>query len=109
MKRKKEQNSQALQLFEPDPEAVYTLEVAERLAHVPRRLIAIYYKHGLVSPVADPTSSGFYFNDEGIRALRRIEHLRTVWGINLAGVKIILELLNEAERLRAEARFLRRR
>jgi len=109
MKLKQEITSLPLQLFEPDPDAVYTLEVAERLAHVPRRMIAIYYKHGLVSPVADPACSGFYFNDEGIRALRRIEYLRAVCGINLIGVKMILRLMNETEKLRAEARFLRTR
>jgi DNA-binding transcriptional MerR regulator len=100
--------SLALQLFEPDPDAVYTLEVAERLAHVPRRMIAVYYKHGLVSPVVDPECGGFYFNDEGIRALRSVEYLHTVCGINLMGVKMIVSLLNEAERLRAETRFHRR-
>ncbi len=109
MKHKQEITSLALQLFEPGPDAVYTLEMAERLAHVPRRMIAIYYKHGLVSPVADPVCSGFYFNDEGIRALRHIEYLRTACGINLVGVKLIFTLMNEAEKLHAEVRFLRAR
>jgi len=97
----------AIQLFEPDPDAVYTIEAAEHLAHVPRRLIAIYYKHGLVSPVVDPDCGGFYFNDEGIRALRRIQYLRTVCGVNLAGIKMFLDLMTEMERLSAEVRFLR--
>ena len=97
----------AIQLFEPDPNAVYTIEAAEHIAHVPRRLIAVYYKHGLVSSVVGPDCGGFYFNDEGIRTLRRIEYLRTVCGINLAGIKMILGLMNELERLRAEVRFLR--
>jgi DNA-binding transcriptional MerR regulator len=109
MKRKKPIRRLAVQLYEPDPEAVYTLELAERLAQVPRRTIVVYYKHGLVPTVKDPTEAGFYFNDEGIRVLRRIEHLRRGFGINLVGVKIILALMEEAERLRAEARFLRRR
>jgi hypothetical protein len=61
MKFYQEITSQAIQLFEPDPDAIYTLEVAERLAHVPRRRIVVYYKHGLVSPVADPAYGGFYF------------------------------------------------
>lgn len=74
---------------------------------MPRRLIAVYYKHGLVSPVVDPNSGGFYFNDEGIRTLRRIESLRTVFGLNLVGIKMILDLMKEVEHLRAEARFLR--
>jgi DNA-binding transcriptional MerR regulator len=109
MKFKPEMTSQSLQLFEPGPDAVYSLEVAVRLAHVPRRMIVVYYKHGLVSPVADPACEGFYFNNEGIRALRRIEYLRAVCGINLIGVKMILSLIEETDKLRAEARFLRAR
>ena len=100
-------SAESVQIFEPNPNAVYTMEAAEHIARVPRRLIAIYYKHGLVSPVVDPDCGGFYFNDEGIRRLRRIEYLRTVCGINLAGIKMILGLMNELERLRAEVRFLR--
>src|SRR6266571_7138982 len=98
---------ESVQIFEPNPNAVYTIEAAEHIARVPRRLIAIYYKHGLVSPVVDPDCGGFYFNDEGIRTLRRIESLRTACGVNLAGVKLILDLINELEHLRAEVRFRR--
>ena len=98
-----------LQLFEPAPEAVYTIEAAANLAHVGRHRILVYYKQGLVSPVVAPECGGFYFNDEGVRTLRRIEYLRTNCGINLAGTRMILELQNELERLRNEARFLRER
>jgi DNA-binding transcriptional MerR regulator len=96
----------ALQHFEPDTHAVYTIETAAQLAHLPRRTILIYCKHGLISPVIDPQCGGYYFNDEAIRNLRRIEYLRTVCGINLVGIKMILRLMNEAERLRAEMRSL---
>lgn len=98
-----------LQVFEPDSEAVYTIEAAAHLAHVDRHRIAVYYKQGLLSPVVAPECGGYYFNDEGIRALRRIEHLHTDCGINLAGTRMILELQNEIERLRDEVRFLRER
>ena len=98
----------ALQLFEPDPQAVYTIEVTAHLVDVPRRMVLVYCKLGLVSPVVDPGCGGYYFNDEAIRILRRIEYLRNVCGINLPGIKMILDLVNEAERLRAEVRFLRR-
>ncbi len=99
----------ALQLFEPAPEAVYTIEAAANLAHTGRHRILVYYKQGLVSPVVAPECGGFYFNDEGVRTLRRIEYLRTNRGINLAGTRMILELQNELERLRNEVRFLRER
>ena len=77
----------ALQLFEPDARAVYTLDAVASLTQVRRRLIVVYCKHGLVSPVMDPACSGWYFNDEAIRILRRIEYLRTAYGLNLIGIK----------------------
>ena len=98
-----------LQLFEPDARAVYTLEVAASLTQIPRRLIAVYFKHGLVSPVMDPACSGWYFNDEAIRILRRIEYLRSAYGLNMAGIKLIMDLAGEVERLREELNFRRRR
>jgi MerR family transcriptional regulator, heat shock protein HspR len=99
----------ALQLFEPDSESVYTIESAANLAHVGRHRILVYYKRGLLSPIVDPEIGGYYFNDDGIRALRRIQHLHEDLGVNLAGIKIIFDLLNEVERLRNEIRFLRER
>jgi DNA-binding transcriptional MerR regulator len=57
--------------------------------------------------VVDPAFGGYYFNDEAIRTLRRVEHLRTTCGVNLAGIKMILDLMNQVERLQSEVRFLR--
>jgi len=97
-----------LQLYEPDSQTVYTLEATSRLVDVPRRTILIYYKHGLVSPVEDPACGGYYFNDGAIRLLRRIEYLRTVRGINLTGIKMVLDLMQEVNRLQSEVRTLRK-
>ena len=99
----------ALQVFEPDARAVYTIEMVAQLAQVPRRLIVLYYKHGLVSPVRDPASSGWCFDDEAIRIVRRIEYLRSACNVNLAGIKLILGLTEEVERLRQELRFQQQR
>ena len=98
----------ALELFEPAPEITYSIEETARLAQVPRRLIAVYFRFGLVSPAADPDIGGWCFDDEGIRTLRQIERLRNSLGMNLAAVKVVLELTREVERLRQEVRFLRR-
>ena len=97
----------ALELFEPAPDATYSIEQAARLSQVPRRLIAVYFRHGLVTPAADPDVGGWYFDDEGIRTLRQIERLRNSLGMSLMAVKIVLELGHEVERLRQEVRFLR--
>jgi DNA-binding transcriptional MerR regulator len=97
----------ALQLFEANPDAVYTIEETARLANVPRHQIAIYYKYGLVSPAKDPDDFGWFFDDEAIRVLRRIGYLRSTCGLNLAGIKLVLELMREVEVLSEEVRFLR--
>ena len=104
-----ENSMNALQVFEPDVRTVYTIEMVAQLAEVPRRRIVLYYKLGLVSPVRDPTSSGWCFDDETIRIVRRIEYLRSACGVNLAGIKLILELIDEVEWLREELRFQHRR
>jgi DNA-binding transcriptional MerR regulator len=86
----------------------FTPSKRRRLVDVPRLMVLVYCKLGLVSPVVDPGCGGYYFNHEAIRILRRIEYLRNACGIKLSGIKMILDLVNEAERLRAEVRFLRR-
>ena len=100
-------NGYALQLFEPEPEAVYTIDTTARLAQTPRRTVLLYCKSGFITPAAAPESSGYHFNEQAIRALRRIDELRSKRGINLAGIRIILDLLNQVERLQREVRFLR--
>src|SRR5438094_489458 len=96
----------ALQLFEPDAEIVYSIDTAARLLHLSRWEIALYWRHGLVSTVVDPSCGGWYFNNEGLRLLGRIESLRALCGGNLAAVRLILDLETEVERLRDELRFL---
>ena len=90
----------SLRLFDPDPTLVYSIDAVERLARVPRRTILIYCRHGLVSPLTDPESGGYYFNREAIRELRRIGYLQITCGVNLAGIKFILDLTDEVQRLR---------
>ena len=97
-----ERSTTALQLFEPDARVVYALEAAANLSQLPRRLIAVYCKYGLVSPVMDPACSGWYFNDEAIRILRRIEYLRNTCGLNLVGIRLVMDLTREVEQLRGE-------
>jgi MerR family transcriptional regulator/heat shock protein HspR len=96
--------STALQPFEPDASSVYPIETVATLVQMPRRHIVVYFKHGLVSPVIDPAYGGWWFDDEAIRALRQIEYLRASRGVNLSGIKLILELTKEVELLREEVR-----
>jgi MerR-like DNA binding protein len=91
--------SRWLQLFDPPADTVYTIEAAAQLAGVPRRTILVYCKHRLLSPLFD--TAGYSFDGDGIRSLRRIEALRTVCGDDFAGIRIILDLTKELERLQA--------
>jgi len=96
-----------LELYEPNPAALYTLEEAVRITHLTRRQIVRYCQCGLVAPVAAPEAGGWTFNDEGLRRLRRLDALRQHYDLNLPALRLIKELMDEVERLRQELRFLR--
>lgn len=96
-----ENDSHGLPLIEPDTDATYTLDVIARLTGVESQTILHYQAQGLISPEAGQ------FNAEALRTLRRIEHLRATCAVNESGLKLILELTDEIERLRAELRTRR--
>jgi DNA-binding transcriptional MerR regulator len=97
----------AIELFQPKPNVLYSLDAAAHLADVPRRSILIYCRAGLVRPVVQPPYGMMEFTEETIHTLRQIEHLRAVHDVDLAMLKTMFDLLNEVDRLRAEVRFLR--
>ena len=97
----------ALELYQPKPNVLYSLDATARLAGVPRRTILIYCRAGLVQPVVQPPYGVMEFTEEAIYTLRRIEYLRTVYSLDIAWIKVMFDLLDEVERLRAELRFLR--
>jgi DNA-binding transcriptional MerR regulator len=103
-----EQLRRAVQPVEHSMDAIYTIEAIADLAQVPRRLIVLYYKHGLVVPAGKSPESGWYFDDRAIHVLRRIEYLRRACGMNLTGIKLMMNLMKEVERLREEVRFFQR-
>ncbi len=69
-------SSIALELFQPKPNVLYSLDAAAHLAGVPRRSILIYYRAGLVRPVFHPPYGVMEFTEEAIHTLRQIEYLR---------------------------------
>jgi DNA-binding transcriptional MerR regulator len=101
--------SREIQLFDPPPDAVYTIEATSHLVSVSRRTILVYCKHHLLSPMTATADHGYYFDGDAIRGLRRIEALRTVCGNDFAGIKIILDLTAALERLRSDLRLLSRK
>jgi MerR family transcriptional regulator/heat shock protein HspR len=79
---------------------VYVISVAAELAGVHPQTLRIYERKGLVDPARTGGGSRRY-SDDDIERLRRIQDL-TAGGLNLAGVKMVLELEAENRRLRKE-------
>lgn len=99
----------AMELFQPKPNVLYSLDETAHLAGISRRLILIYCRSGLIQPVVQPPHGVMKFTEEAIYTLRQIEYLRTFHGPDLAWLKRMFDLVNEVEYLRAELRFLRNR
>ena len=88
-----------------DTRAVYVISVAAELAGVHPQTLRIYERKGLVLPARTPSGSRRY-SDRDIQLLRRIQDL-TDTGLNLVGVKRVIELEAEVDSLRAEIAALR--
>ncbi len=80
--------------------AVYVISVAAELAGVHPQTLRIYERKGLLGPARTLGGSRRY-SDKDIELLRRIQDL-TGEGLNLEGVKRIIELETEIARLHVE-------
>jgi len=80
--------------------AVYIISVAAELAGVHPQTLRIYERKGLLEPARTQGGSRRY-SEADIRLLRKIQEL-TDEGLNLAGVKRVLELELRAAALEAE-------
>jgi MerR family transcriptional regulator/heat shock protein HspR len=80
--------------------AVYVISVAAELTGVHPQTLRIYERKGLLDP--SRTSGGSRrFSDADLTRLRHIQQL-TATGLNLEGVRRVIELENELEQVRAE-------
>lgn len=80
--------------------AVYVISVAAELAGVHPQTLRVYERKGLLDP-SRTTGGSRRFSDRDLARLRRIQDL-TGAGLNLEGVRRVLELEGEVERLQAE-------
>jgi MerR family transcriptional regulator/heat shock protein HspR len=77
---------------------VYIISVAAELAGVHPQTLRIYERKGLLRPSRTAGNTRRY-SERDIQRLRTIQRL-TQRGVNLAGVKMVIELQAELERLR---------
>jgi MerR family transcriptional regulator/heat shock protein HspR len=85
--------------------AVYVISVAAELAGMHPQTLRIYERKGLVDPARTGGGSRRY-SEVDIARLQRIQEL-TNDGLNLAGVKRVLQLEAEVAALRTELQDLR--
>jgi MerR family transcriptional regulator, heat shock protein HspR len=81
-------------------QAVYVISVAAELAGMHPQTLRIYERRGLVTPARTQGGNRRY-SDADIETLRRIATLASS-GMNLEGIRKVMELEAENERLRAE-------
>ena len=80
--------------------AVYVISVAAELAGVHPQTLRVYERKGLLDP-SRTTGGSRRFSDRDLARLRRIQDL-TAAGLNLEGVRRVLELEGEVARLQTE-------
>ena len=61
----------------------------------------VYCRWGFVHPATDPDYEGWYFDSDAISAIRWAEYLRTSRGVNLPGVRVIFQMVEEVGRKRS--------
>lgn len=94
-------SSMTIQPFGLEMDAAYPIDLAARLAQMPRHRILVCCKRGIVAPMIDPEDGRYTFDAATIRVLQRVEYLHTECGVNFTGIQIILSLAGEVERFRA--------
>ncbi|AIL97585.1 heat shock protein transcriptional repressor HspR [Corynebacterium ureicelerivorans] len=79
----------------------YVISVAAELTGMHAQTLRTYDRLGLVTPMRTK-GGGRRYSRRDITMLRRIQHLSQEEGVNLAGIKTIIELSEQIEELQGE-------
>lgn len=82
-------------------EPVYMIGVAARLCGLHPQTLRLYERLGLVQPKRLGSQKRLY-SEADVERLRHIQHLTQQLGVNLAGVDMVLRLLDRIERMNQE-------
>ena len=87
--------------FGPDDDTpVFVISVAAELAGMHAQTLRQYDRLGLVNPSRTP-GGGRRYSARDVALLREVQRLSQEEGVNLAGIKRIIELENQVDALRA--------
>ncbi len=82
-------------------EPVYRIGVAAHLCGVHPQTLRAYERMGFIRPSREGEKNRLY-SDEDVERVRRIQRLTRDMGVNLAGVEVILRLIDELEAARRD-------
>ncbi|MFN3728513.1 MAG: heat shock protein transcriptional repressor HspR [Fimbriimonadaceae bacterium] len=85
----------------PDSQPVYMIGVAAELCGVHPQTLRQYERLGLVVPARVGAKNRLY-SESDIRRVRQIQRLTQQMGVNLAGVELILKLLDDIEEMKRD-------
>jgi MerR family transcriptional regulator/heat shock protein HspR len=88
-----------------DDARTFLISVAAELAGMHAQTLRTYDRLGLVSPQRS-SGGGRRYSQHDVDLLREVQRLSQDEGVNLAGIKRIIELTNQVEALRARMREL---
>ncbi len=83
-----------------DEDPVYVISVAARRVGVHPQTLRMYEKEGLVKPARHGANR--LYSDRDIERVRQIQRLTQTMGVNLAGVDVILKLMERIQELEQE-------
>lgn len=86
-------------------EPVYYISVAARLISAHPQTLRMYERAGLVRPRRTPQGLRLY-SERDVERLRQIQRLTQELGVNLAGVDVVLKLLDRIGDLQTEVERL---
>ena len=82
-------------------EPVYLISVAAKLCGVHPQTLRLYERLGLVTPQRVNAKNRLY-SDADLLRLRQIQRLTQDMGVNLAGVEVMLELLDKISQMQQQ-------
>jgi len=91
-----------------DERGVFMISVAAELAEMHPQTLRMYEARGLIAPKRSPKNTRLY-SQRDVERLRRIQHMTSEEGLNLAGVETVLALEERVEKMRAELERMRQR
>jgi MerR family transcriptional regulator/heat shock protein HspR len=87
-------------MAEMNREPVYVISIAAERVGMHPQTLRLYERQGLVKPAR--RGSNRVYSDQDLERLRQIQRLTQDMGVNLAGVEIILNLLEQISQLQIE-------